>query len=175
MHPSTYLQRVIALGLSIATLLLSGCVGVTQLQANASQAEVLQAWGKPTSVKTMPSGERWLYSMAPEGRQAWLLDFNAQGQLVSNVQVLTPEQIAKLAIGQTREEVEALIGPDYYSLRYPFKREELVRIYRFMNVVTPTCLYVGYMGPEGQERVSSIGFRDEVRRETYLETPMRPC
>lgn len=155
--------------------LLSGCMMLRTLEPGATMADVRAAWGAPTTQAHLSAaaggGERWAYSSAPEGRTVQLLTFDAAGKLVSNVQGLTPQRIAQVTNGQTQDEVEALIGPSYWSLRYPFRQDELVHVYRFMDGTFPTCFYVGY---GGDGRVSSTGSRDEDRGDRGMRIA-RPC
>jgi len=158
---------------AVALLALPAGCGVLQpLESGASSAQVRAAWGSPTTQVRLPAadggGERWAYSSAPEGRTVQILTFDAAGKLLSNVQGLTPQRVAQIAVGQTQGEVEALIGPSYWSLRYPFRPDELVHVYRFMDGTFPTCFYVGY-GSDG--RVSSTGSREEDKAVRV----MRPC
>jgi hypothetical protein len=147
----------------------AGCAGVAQLQPDASQADVRAGWGAPTLQEKTVTGARWTYSTAPMGRQVWLLDFDANGRLVSRVQGLTIERISRVQNGQTQAEVEALLGPSYWSLRYPFRRDELVHIYRFDDILAPMCFYVGY---NDSAVVTSTGMQEEDRSRDRLG---RPC
>lgn len=149
----------------------AGCVGVTALKPDAKTDDVRAAWGTPTSIAKTSGGERWVYSSAPEGRTVWLVDFDGNGRLASRVQGLTLDRITKIGIGQSQPEVEALIGPSYWSLRYPFKRDELVHVYRFMDVVTPTCFYVGY---NASGSVTSTGMQQENQAWSRFGM-LRPC
>ena len=82
------------------------------------------------------------------------------GRLPSQVQGLTVERVSQIKNGLAQADVEALIGPSYYSIRYPFKREELVHIYRFQNGPVAACFYVGY---NAAAVVTSTGMGDENR------------
>ena len=158
----------IASMISVAALI-AGCAGVAQLAPNATQADVRATWGTPTLQAKTTNGERWTYSTAPMGRQVWLLDFDANGRLTSRVQGLTIERIVQVQNGQTQAEVEALLGPSYWSLRYPFRQDELVHIYRFDDILAPMCLYVGY---NDKAVVTSTGMQEEDRSRHRIG---RPC
>lgn len=148
---------------------MAGCAGVAQLAPNANEAEVRAAWGVPTLQAKTATGERWTYSTAPMGRQVWLLDFDGNGRLTGRVQGLTFNRIVQVQNGQTQAEVEALLGPSYWSLRYPFRQEELVHIYRFDDILTPMCFYVGY---NDKGMVTSTGMQEEDRSRHRIG---RPC
>ena len=151
--------------------LMTGCVGITPLAPGASQAEVRSTWGNPTLQAKTASGERWTYSTGPEGREAWLLEFDAGGRMVSRTQGLTLARVTQVKSGLSQPEVEALIGPSYWTLRYPFKPEELVHVYRFNDIITPTCFYVGY---DKAGVVTSTGMQEDDRGRSKFGMS-RPC
>lgn len=153
------------------TACLSGCAGIAPLSPGASLAEVRAAWGTPTGQTKTALGERWTYSTAPEGREVWLVEFDAGGRMLSRTQGLTMARITQIQNGQTQPEVEALIGPSYWTLRYPFKPEELVHVYRFNDIITPTCFYVGY---NASGFVTSTGMQEENRGSSNFGMA-RPC
>ena len=159
------------LALAIMTGVAAGCAGVTALKSGETQAQVRAAWGTPTVVKTTPTGERWTYSTAPEGNRVFLLEFDGGGRLLSQVQGLTLDRVSPIKNGFAQASVEALIGPSYYTVRYPFKQEELVHIYRFQNGPFAACFYVGY---DAAGVVTSTGMGDENRERGRFGL-MRPC
>lgn len=165
------MKLLFTLALTIMTSFIVGCAGVGTLKPGASQAEVRAAWGTPTVAKKTTTGERWTYSTAPEGNRVFLLEFDGGGRLLSQVQGLTLERVSQIKNGSAQADVEALIGPSYYSIRYPFKREELVHIYRFQNGPVAACFYVGY---DAAAVVTSTGMGDENRERGRFGL-MRPC
>ena len=165
------MKHLFTLALAVMTSIAAGCAGVTALKSGETQAEVHAAWGTPTVIKKTASGERWTYSTAPEGNRVFLLEFDSGARLVSQVQGLTLERVSQIKNGLAQADVEALIGPSYYSLRYPFKQEELVHIYRFQNGPIAACFYVGY---DAAAIVTSTGMGDENRERTRFGMT-RPC
>ena len=159
------------LALAITTGVAAGCVGVTALKPGETQTEVRAAWGTPTVVTTTATGERWTYSTAPEGNRVFLLEFDSGGRMLSQLQGLTLERVSRIKNGFAQADVEALIGPSYYTIRYPFKQEELVHIYRFQNGPFAACFYVGY---DAAAVVTSTGMGDENRERGRFGL-MRPC
>ena len=151
--------------------LMAGCVGVASLAPDASQTEVRAAWGAPTAQTKTAAGERWTYSTGPEGRTVWLLEFDAGGRMLSRTQGLTLARVTQVQNGQKQPEVEALIGPSYWTLRYPFRPDELVHVYRFNDIITPTCFYVGY---NTSGVVTSTGMQEENRSHSGFGMA-RPC
>lgn len=166
-----YPVRVTTSLTALIAMLLAGCAGMTALTTGQSQADVRAAWGTPTSTGKTAAGERWVYATAPEGRETWLLDFDREGHLQKQVQGLTYDRVSGIREGQTQADVEAAIGPSYYAYRYPFRQEELVHVYRFMDHLVPTCFYVSY-GANGV--VTSTGMREEPRG-TGMPGLARPC
>ena len=165
------MKLLCTLALTVMTSFSVGCAGVAALKSGGSQAEVRAVWGTPTVVKKTTTGERWTYSTAPEGNRVFLLEFDSSGRLPSQVQGLTLERVSQIKNGLAQADVEALIGPSYYSIRYPFKREELVHIYRFQNGPVAACFYVGY---DAAAVVTSTGMGDENRERGRFGL-MRPC
>lgn len=166
-----HFAAVTAIVAIVGTALAAGCVGVTALKSGESQTGVRAAWGAPTVIKKTASGERWTYSTAPEGNRVWILEFDSSGRMLSQVQGLTLARVGLVKAGQSQADVEALLGPSYYSIRYPFKRDELVHIYRFQNVQVAQCFYVGY---DAAAMVTSTGMGDENRERGRFGL-MRPC
>ena len=165
------MKLLCTLALTIMTSFIAGCAGVGTLKPDALQAEVRAAWGTPTVAKKTTTGERWTYSTAPEGNRVFLLEFDGGGRLLSQVQGLTLERLSQIKNGLAQADVEALIGPSYYSIPYPFKREELVHIYRFQNGPVAACFYVGY---DTAAVVTSTGMGEENRERGRFGL-MRPC
>ena len=162
---------IVAIVAAVATTLTAGCAGVSALSSGESQTGVRAAWGAPTVISQTANGERWTYSTAPEGNRVWILEFDRSGRLLSQVQGLTLARIGLVRAGQSQADVEALLGPSYYTIRYPFKRDELVHIYRFQNVQVAQCFYVGY---DATATVTSTGMGDENRERGRFRL-MRPC
>jgi len=155
------------------TLLLSGCMPRSALKERATRDEVRASWGAPWAVKPGAPGavaERWIFTNAPDGgRETWFVNFDDGGKLVDYTQVLTEQRTQQIRAGQTQTEVEAIIGPSYYTMRFPFKPEELTHIYRYMTPNQPICFYVIY---DNAAKVISTGTRNDRIGNPGLE---RPC
>jgi hypothetical protein len=92
---------------------LAGCAGYgpQALKTGASMAEVTAALGQPTGRYAGPAGgERVEYARGPYGKHTYMLDFDAQGRLVSWQQVLTEPTFNALRAGATRDEVLFALG-----------------------------------------------------------------
>lgn len=162
-------SKFISASLAAAILFAGGCASMRPVEMGATQDAIRAALGAPTLQSKTSGGERWAYTTAPEGKLTWLYDFDGAGRLVSRTQGLTIDRVSQVKNGQTQSEVEALIGPSYWSLRYPFKQEELVRVYRFDDAALPMCFYVGY---DAANTVVSSGMQEELRNSFRMS---RPC
>src|SRR5258708_7384490 len=83
--------RAIGVG-AVAAVALSGCgttYGPQALRAGASLNDVTASLGAPTARYPRSDGERVEYARGPYGKHTFMLDFDAQGRLVSWEQVLT--------------------------------------------------------------------------------------
>lgn len=167
-HDMLPLRHFQSLVVCLAVLCLAGCAPSGTLKEGSTRDEVRASWGKPTLAKPRATGERWVFATAPEGRQTWFVDFDASGRMTAFDQVLTQDHVQRVQPGQTQPEVEDLIGPSYYTMRYPLQPNELAHIYRFVRPNAPICFYV-YYGPEG--KVLRTDYRDD-RVYNALE---RPC
>jgi hypothetical protein len=154
---------------ALFALLSAGCGNLRLIEIGTSQETVRATLGAPALLMKTANGERWAYSTAPEGKLTWLYDFDASGRVVARTQALTFERISQVKNGQAAADVEALIGPSYWSLRYPLKREELVHVYRFDDKALPMCFYVTY---NAANAVISTGMQEEIR--SSIRNP-RPC
>jgi len=107
--------RRLLLSLPLA-LLLAACAGnpfgVSALQPGASRQQVIERLGPPTRIVPMAGGERLQYSLQPFGREAWMVDLDASGRMVSARQVLNTVNFNRIEPGRwTRADVEREFGP----------------------------------------------------------------
>jgi hypothetical protein len=162
-------SKLVTAALVVIAMFTAGCANFQAVETGATQDAVRAALGAPSMRSKTATGERWAYSTAPEGKLTWLYDFDAAGRVVNRTQGLTMARITQVKNGQTQSDVEALIGPSYWSLRYPFKPDELVHVYRFDDAVLPMCFYVGY---DATNTVVSTGMQEEVSTSIKL---LRRC
>jgi hypothetical protein len=78
------------------------------LQPGTPIAEARQAFGGPSGEYPLPGGGTRLEFR--QGRQTYMLNFDAGGRLTSSEQVLTPDSFARIAPGMDQTEVLARIG-----------------------------------------------------------------
>lgn len=99
-------------GVCVAVALLAGCALPAREAPGALRSEVVARLGPPQAAHALPSGERLVYTELPAGFEAYNLDFDAQGRLVRNEQVLTQTRFEALAAsGWTRQDVQRTFGP----------------------------------------------------------------
>jgi hypothetical protein len=98
------------------TAILAGLVGCAaygpgDLRAGASEAELMQSLGPPTSRYVMPDGSTRLeFARGPYGRHTWMVDLDAAGRVARWDQVLHELNFMTILPGQTRDEVLRNIG-----------------------------------------------------------------
>jgi len=102
--------------LIVASLLglFAACAGYAppkEVQAGASEAQVVQAMGEPTGRYPLPQGGRRLeFARGPNGRHTYMVDLDAQGRVVEWDQVLQPRYFELINPGMKSDEVLRLIG-----------------------------------------------------------------
>lgn len=97
----------------VFALLLAGCAA-PEVRTGASSDEAKAALGEPAAVVARPGGRTtWEYPRGPLGLQTYLAEFDNRGKFVSYRQVLTDDNIQKVGVGMTQEQVRALIGPPW--------------------------------------------------------------
>ncbi|HEX6719938.1 MAG TPA: hypothetical protein VF107_00120 [Burkholderiaceae bacterium] len=95
-------------------LALAACAGYApgaDVQAGASEAQVVQSMGQPTGRYTMPGGtQRLEFARGPYGQHTWMIDLDAQGRVARVEQVLQPRYFNLVSPGQSRDELLRTIG-----------------------------------------------------------------
>ena len=120
-------------------VLLAACTsyGPGALPKGSSVAAVTQAMGPPTGEHALPSGGRRLeFARGPFGRQTYMLDFDAAGQLVGSQQVLTEANFNAIQPGMSAAQVLALIGRPAKTWGIS-RQKQIVWSYRYDS--TPFC------------------------------------
>ncbi len=93
-----------------AALLLAGCAAPPPAPGTA-RTELLQRWGVPTGIHTLPEGgERLEYATGPYGRTTWMIDLDAGGRVQRARQVLEPATMFAVPAGLTREALRRELG-----------------------------------------------------------------
>lgn len=102
-----------ALIAALAASLLSACQSYAPdgIKPGTTVAQVQAGMGAPTATFAMPDGGRRLeYRRGPYGKHTYMIDVDATGRVLSATQVLTEAQFARIALGQSRDEVLRAIG-----------------------------------------------------------------
>ena len=69
---------------------LAACAGNPDaLPIGATREQVLQAYGKPTAVWSLPDGERLQYSRQPAGQQVYNVDLDRSGRVITTTQSMS--------------------------------------------------------------------------------------
>lgn len=87
--------------------------------------DVTASLGAPTARYPRGSGERVEFARGPFGKHTFMLDFDAQGQLVSWEQVLTEPKFDAVRTGATRDEVLFALGHPAESKPLPVQGRTL--------------------------------------------------
>lgn len=148
-----------ALPLALLSSLVAGCASPGDVAVGSRREAVLEKFGAPTERSSLASGERFTYSGSVEGRETWMFEFDARGDLVRQFQARTMERMAQVVNGLKRADVEALIGSSQWTKRFVFLPGELVYIYRFSDDRLPMCFYVTY---DASATVVSTGMQKEM-------------
>jgi hypothetical protein len=147
-------------------VVLAGCASYSGrgLQpGKATEADVRELMGKPTSVRKAPDGSQVLwYSKLPAGRESFAVRLDPRGTLVSIEQRLTDDYIAKLKPNASKaDDVLDTLGPPYRILDVPHLSRKVWE-YPLNTVPDPRSLYV-------QLSDDSV-VREVVQRENHLDT-----
>ena len=83
-----------------------GACAVNPVQTGMTREQVIASMGAPTGVVPLALGTRLQYSRQPAGQQAFMVDLDAQGQVVQTRQVLVAPEFARIEAGKwTRADV----------------------------------------------------------------------
>ena len=102
--------------IALLLVFLAGCAGYdgrTLVPGQSTAAEVERLMGPAADKRAAPNGETVLwFPRLPAGRVSYAARIGADGRLVAVEQRLTPENLARLQPGVSREnEVRDLLGP----------------------------------------------------------------
>ncbi len=100
-------------GVVTLVVALAGCAALAPAAAPLGTpiAEVRRAAFSPTGEYALPGGgTRLEFAQGAFGKQTWMMDFDAQGKLVSKEQVLTDANFALVKPGMPGSEVRMRLG-----------------------------------------------------------------
>lgn len=153
MTPRSFAHAALA---ALAALQLVACAGYGPdgLLPGATPADAQRLMGAPTGEYRLPDGSRRIeYARGPAGKHTFMLDFNAQGRLVSSDQVLTERHFAQIEAGQTRDDVLRQLGRPSHVQWIGYQRRHLWS-YRYDAVF---CQWF-QVGLDTQGRVVDAGY-----------------
>jgi len=94
-----------------AAALLSGCATPGTLAPGTTLDTARHGPQAPTGEYALPNGGRRLeFARGAFGKETWMLDFGADGTLVSSQQVLTEQNFANITPGMSADEVRLRLG-----------------------------------------------------------------
>lgn len=109
-----------------ALLSLLGCDRTGELRPGVSSAaEVQEKMGKPAMEWQEGADKVWEYPFTPEGTRNYMLTIGPDGVLKTMEQVLTPENMARVKPGMSRDDVRRLLGKPASTVVYQDKGEEV--------------------------------------------------
>lgn len=107
-------------------LLLVACAGLASpegLPIGATESQVIASMGPPTGRYALPGGgTRLEFARGPQGKETYMVDFDAAGGSTVWDQVLTPQHFMSLEPGISSEEVLMRIGHPGSTRAYPRQR-----------------------------------------------------
>jgi hypothetical protein len=141
-------------------LLGAACASITSATPNAlppgaTEPDVLAVMGKPTgSYNFTDGGKRLEFARGPQGRETWMIDFDASGKMVDAEQVMDLWYLTRIEPGMTVDQVLIRVGHPG-NIR-PIPRQQLsVWNYRYP---TNDCLwYQISVGDDGRVLTGSTG------------------
>jgi len=118
------------LGVAVLLALLAGCAGYdgrTLVPGQSTAAEVERLMGPAADKRAAPNGETVLwFPRLPAGRVSYAARIGADGKLIAVEQRLTPENLARLQPGVSREnDVRDLLGPPSRVDPYPRQQRDV--------------------------------------------------
>ena len=118
------LSRVIAV--LAALLLLSGCVAHSPPRPLTSEAEALALYGEPVRRWQNDDGTSTLeYSNQPYGHETLMVTVDAGGIVLRQEQALAFDNLARVEVGMTREQVSRLLGTHRSVQTFALSGEEV--------------------------------------------------
>lgn len=142
----------------VVVLLVAGCAGMgspASIPPGVSEAEVIAVMGRVTGrYEFKDGGTRLEFARGPQGRETWMIDFDAAGRKIDASQVMTLAYLMSIEPGMTTDEVLVRIGHPG-SMQRVARQGITVWNYRYP---TNDCLWFQIsIGPDGRVVSGSQG------------------
>ena len=135
---------------------LAGCAIFTTggLPAGTPIAQVRQSWLAPTGEYALPGGgTRLEYARGSFGRETYMLDFDANGSLLTSQQVLTEANFATIGPGMSSQEVRMRLGRPAHVFNVGWQKLQVWN-YRFFG---GDCVWYQVSISNADQRVTAAG------------------
>jgi outer membrane protein assembly factor BamE (lipoprotein component of BamABCDE complex) len=149
-------RQLCALALA-AVAALSGCAATSSLQTGMTRDQVLAKWGKPLREVPISVGERLQYTQQPSGQEAFNVDLDKTGHVVSVDQVLFRANFARISTAGdwTKADVEREFGPSG-KIEHVSRWDGPIMAYRFREGMNDLMFWV-YLDNAGVVRRAHEG------------------
>jgi hypothetical protein len=136
--------------LLLPILFAAGCASFSAIAPGASAQQVEKLVGAPASVSKKADGsEVWEYPQGPLGVETYMVTLGPDRAVREVRQVLNDENISKLHVGMSREEVRRMIGKPRY-IGFSDRTDEEIWSWRYRSWKVRTMdLYVQFDRPTG--------------------------
>lgn len=116
----------------VCAAVLAGCATPGGLPLGTTIDAARHGVQSPTGEYALPNGGRRLeFARGAFGKETWMLDFDAQGALVSSEQVLTEDNFSNITPGMTADDVRMRLGRPAYIFGAGWQEHIQVWNYRF--------------------------------------------
>jgi hypothetical protein len=139
--------------IAAGVLLLAACAGpwgAMRVPVGASRDDVIASAGQPTAVVPLPNGgQRLQYTLQPLGREAYMVDLDPAGRVVSARQVLDEADFERIQPGAWNvADVQREFGPPA-QIDGVASWNGPVWTYRWRDTVNNLMFYYVYFDPQG--------------------------
>jgi outer membrane protein assembly factor BamE (lipoprotein component of BamABCDE complex) len=115
-----------------------------------TEAQIREQMGEPETERNFTDGsKRFEYPRGPAGTTTWFVDIDASGHFVAATQVLTAQNIAKVRLGMTQDEVRRLLGKPTEIAEYRLKQERVWSWHWLEDGVNRDAMFNAHFGPDG--------------------------
>lgn len=157
--------------LILTSSLVCGCAALVGggLDPGDPAEKVRAVYGAPQRVWPEASGAAsWEYAHGPYGAYTYMVRLDREGRVRTVDQVLQPAVFARLNIGDSREDVERLLGRPARRMTLGISSQDLWA-WRYLDGSEPMCFYAQF---DTKGALVSTGAMLESQR---LEFPFRFC